>query len=52
MNISAFEIAERIGDTVDMVYKVYGHMFDKTKAETMKTMDVYVESESKESKEN
>lgn len=52
MNVSAFEIAERIGDSVDMVYKVYGHMFNETKAETMKAMDAYLESKSKESKKS
>lgn len=37
--LNAYEIAERIGDTVDMVLKVYGHMFPNPQANIVRELN-------------
>lgn len=44
MGVSSFEIAERIGDTVDMVHKTYAHLFEDTKNKTMEDLNRYLEN--------
>lgn len=52
LGINPFEIAKRLGHSVDMVNNVYGHLFPETDKEIVRKMEEYIERSSSKNSMN